>query len=36
MNTPTTTRTPLPTDNFKQPTRTELFMDGQLEGKDTP
>lgn len=33
---PTTTRTPLPTDNFKQPTRTELFMDGQLEGKDKP
>ena len=26
----------LPTDNFKQPTRTELFMDGQLEGKDKP
>ncbi len=33
---PTTARTALPTDNFKQPTRTELFIDGQLEGKDTP
>ncbi|WP_233250027.1 MULTISPECIES: hypothetical protein [unclassified Limnohabitans] len=33
---PTTARTALPTDNFRQPTRTELFIDGQLEGKDKP
>jgi pilus assembly protein CpaC len=33
---PTLARPALPTDNFRQPTRTELFMDGQLEGKDKP
>lgn len=33
---PTLARPALPTDNFKQPTRIELFMDGQLEGKDKP
>ena len=26
----------LPTDGFKQPTRSEFFIDGQLEGKDKP
>jgi pilus assembly protein CpaC len=26
----------LPTDGFKQPTRSEFFIDGQLEGRDKP